>query len=177
MRVYWPTTLAHLAETLGGETLASGPVTVHAVTPTLRDYYADADPRDLEEELEFVAMTDAAGQSLRLLAGEGDAARPRRCVAALEVADGGVLDGPGGRGSWSAPERSQVVLAGDLRPAQLVSVHVDGEEAEADVRAALAALPAADAGDEDAAFVVENTEGHDLLWYDATEVALLLLEP
>ncbi len=56
----------------------------------------------------------------------------------------------------------------------LASVHVDDGDAEADVRAAVAALPAADAGDEDAQFTVEACEGHDLLWYDANELPILL---
>ena len=173
MRVYWPTTLTALAAAAESGLLAPAPATVHAVTPTLRDYYADADPRDLEEELEYVAMTDAAQQSLRALAGpDGVGAPARRVVLALEVAD---LAGPPVRGdSWAAPERSQLELGDELRLDRLVSVHLDSEDAEADVRAALTALPAADAGDEDAQFTVEACEGHDLLWYDATELSLLL---
>ncbi|GAA0313628.1 DUF6912 family protein [Kineococcus aurantiacus] len=174
MRVYWPTTLKGLARLAGSGELAAAPVTVHAVTPTLRDFYADADPRDLEEELEYVAMTDAAGESVRLLAGElaGEpAAVPRRVVLALDVPDDAVTSE---RRSWSAPERSRVLLGVPLRVEDLASVHVDDAEAEADVRAAVAALPAADGGDEDARFTVEACEGHDLLWYDAGELPLLL---
>ncbi|NIZ90795.1 DUF6912 family protein [Kineococcus rubinsiae] len=169
MRVYWPTTLGALSA-LEGDVLASGPVLAHAVTPALRDYFADADPRDLEEELEFIAMTDAAEESLRLLAAAGGSAR--RVVLALDVPD---PSGPAPeRGAWSGPGRSRVELAGGLLLSQLVSVHVDAEEAEADVRAAIAALPAADAGDEDARFTVESVEGHDLLWYDQSELSLLI---
>ncbi|PRY14758.1 DUF6912 family protein [Kineococcus rhizosphaerae] len=170
MRVYWPTTLTALARLAGSGELAPAPVTVHAVTPTLRDFYADADPRDLEEELEFVAMTDAAGRSVRLLA-EEPAAAPRRVVLALDVPDAAVEST---RGAWSGPERSQVRVDVPLRLADLVSVHVDDAEAEADVRAAIGALAAADAGDEDAQFTLEACEGHDLLWYDAGELPLLL---
>lgn len=170
MRVYWPTTLETLAVTAETGLVGTAPVTVHAVTSTLRDYYADADPRDLEEELEFVAMTDAAEESLRLIA--GSAAPARRVVLALEVPDD--LAAPGERGAWTGPDRSRLQLGGDVRLDALVSVHVDAAEAEADVRAAVAALSAADAGDEDARFTVEATEGHDLLWYDASELSLLL---
>ena len=167
--MYWPTTLGALSA-LQGDVLATGPVVAHAVTPALRDYYADADPRDLEEELEFIAMTDAAEESLRLLAAAGGSAR--RVVLALEVAEptGPVPE----RGAWTGPDRSRVGLRDDLLLTQLVSVHVDAEEAEADMRAAIAALPAADAGDEDARFTVESVEGHDLLWYDRSELSLLI---
>ncbi|WP_432482616.1 DUF6912 family protein [Kineococcus esterisolvens] len=171
MRVYWPTTLPALAEVAPSGVLAAAPVAVHAVTPALREFYADADPRDLEEELEYAAMSDAAEQSLRLLAGLPGGAQPRRVVLALDV-PGRALPRPDA--GWSAPERSRVVLDADLLLSDLVSVHVDDAEAEQDLRAALAALPAADAGDEDARFTVESAEGHELLWYDATELPLLL---
>ena len=171
MRVYWPTTLADLAAAVPSGVLAAAPVTAHAVTPVLRDFYADADPRELDEELEYVATTDAAGRSLRLLAAAPVGTAPRRVVLALEVA-GPVAPLPGA--GWAAPERSQVVVQSDLSLADVVSVHVDDAEAEADVRAALTALPASDAGDEDAQFAVESVEGHELLWYDATELPLLL---
>ncbi len=98
MRVYWPTTLAALARLADAGELAAAPVTAHAVTPTLRDYYADADPRDLEEELEYVAMTDAAGESVRLLAAEAEGAAPRRVVLALDVPDAAVQVGARGLG-------------------------------------------------------------------------------
>ena len=171
MRVYWPTTLAQLARVAESGDLAPAPATVHAVTRTLRDYYADADPRDLEEELEYVAMSDAAEQSVRLLTQDPSAA-PRRVVLALDVADGDV-EVPADAG-WSAPQRSQVTVTVPLGLAALASVHVDDGEAEPDVRAAVAALPAADGGDEDARFTVEACEGHDLLWYDASELPVLL---
>ncbi|WP_432521273.1 DUF6912 family protein [Kineococcus sp. SYSU DK006] len=173
MRVYWPTTLPALARAAQEGRLAPGPASVHAVTPALRDYYADADPRDLEEELEYVAMTDAAEQSLRLLAApDASGAAPRRVVLALDVPDSAVDVGE--RGAWTAPERSRVQVRTALVLDDVVSVHVDDADAEADVRAALAALPAADAGDEDAVFTVEACEGHELLWYDASELPLLL---
>jgi hypothetical protein len=174
MRVYWPTTLTALAGAVENDELAGAPATVHAVTRTLRDFYADADPRDLEEELEWVAMTDAAGQSLRLLADDlavDPTVAARRVVLALDVPDAEVTAEPAG---WAAPERSQVRVASGLRLAQVVSVHVDDREAEGDVRAAVVALPAADAGDDDATFALDQCESHDLLWYDASELVVLL---
>jgi len=174
VRVYWPTTLTALARVVSHEDLAQAPVTVHAVTRTLRDFYADADPRDLEEELEWVAMTDAAGESLRLLAGDLDVdptVAPRRVVLALDVPDEAVTVPQAG---WAAPERSQVHLQQPLRLQDLASVHVDDGEAEDDVRAAVVALPAAAAGDDDATFALDQCEAHDLLWYDASELSVLL---
>ena len=43
-------------------------------------------------------------------------------------------------------------------------------DAEADVTAAAAALGAADAGDDDAQFVVDGAEDHELLWFATQEV-------
>ncbi|GMA88471.1 hypothetical protein GCM10025868_37210 [Angustibacter aerolatus] len=52
----------------------------------------------------------------------------------------------------------------------MVSVHLDDDLALDDVAAAVRALPAADAGDEDAQAVVDDAEGHELLWFDVTEL-------
>ena len=41
------------------------------------------------------------------------------------------------------------------------------------MRAAAAALPAADRGDDDAKFPVDRAEGHELLWYAAQELPYL----
>jgi hypothetical protein len=54
--------------------------------------------------------------------------------------------------------------------AKVVSGHVDDLAAAADVRTAVAALPAADAGDEDAQFSVGAAEGHELMWYATQEL-------
>jgi hypothetical protein len=55
-----------------------------------------------------------------------------------------------------------------------VSALVDDPTAEADVRRAVAALPAAEAGDEDAGWVVDALEDHELGWYAAQELDALL---
>ena len=49
-------------------------------------------------------------------------------------------------------------------------------DAAQDVGAALGALTAADAGDDEACFVVEAVEDHELLWYDVSELGTLLVE-
>ena len=58
--------------------------------------------------------------------------------------------------------------------ADVVSGHVDAMDASPDVDAAAAALPAADAGDGDAKFVVDGAEGHELLWYATQELIYLI---
>ncbi len=42
------------------------------------------------------------------------------------------------------------------------------------MRAAVDALPAADAGDEDAKFTVDGAEGHELGWYATQELSYLV---
>ena len=54
--------------------------------------------------------------------------------------------------------------------ARVVSGHIDDEVAMADVASAVAALRAADSGDDDARFVVDGAEGHELLWYATQEL-------
>ncbi|MGH8862475.1 MAG: DUF6912 family protein, partial [Jatrophihabitantaceae bacterium] len=51
--------------------------------------------------------------------------------------------------------------------------HVDDPEAAPEVRASVAALPAADRGDEDAKFIVDGAEGNELLWYAVQELPYL----
>ena len=66
------------------------------------------------------------------------------------------------------------MLVGAAVPVKLLaSAHVDEPEAAADVRAAVEALPAADAGDEDAKFAVDGAEGHELAWYATQELPYL----
>ena len=56
--------------------------TAFAVTPTLREAYAEGD----DDELADVALREAALASLRLLAGEGTSdLPPRRAVVVAEV--------------------------------------------------------------------------------------------
>ncbi len=50
---------------------------------------------------------------------------------------------------------------------------MDDPAAQAEIEAAVAALPAADAGDDDARFLVDGAEGHELLWYATQELGEL----
>lgn len=162
MRVYLPATLGMLAAAheRGSYRLPPG-LPAHAVTSALREWYTEGDL----EELEYAALLDAAASSLRALAAEPESPR-RRVVLAADVPDSSARPGSG--------EASSVVLLDEVPLRYVVSVHVDEQEAEDDVWAAVAALPAADSGDDEARFAVDEAGGHDLLWYDATEIPDLL---
>jgi hypothetical protein len=161
MRVFLPSTLPLLAEALRTGVIGPAPLAGFAVTPALREAYASGD----EEELEYAAMTAAARASLRLLARDGEQAPPRRVVLAAEV--------PVESAHWTSGDPAAVTVTTDVPVAWIASGHVDGPEAEPDVAAAVAAIDAADAGDDDAAFTVDGAEGHELLWYATQELAHL----
>jgi hypothetical protein len=160
MRVFLPSTLPALAQALEKGQVSE--TTGYAVTPSLREAYASGD----EEELEYTALTEAARASLRLLAAD-PAAPPRRVVLAVDI--------PAEQIRWDArPGEPARVLVSDAVPVKLLAAgHVDDAEADADVRGAIEALPAADAGDEDARFAVDGAEGHELAWYASQELSYL----
>jgi hypothetical protein len=160
MRVYVATTMTGLVTLL-----ADGSVEVpvaHAVTPALREWYVEGDA----EELEYAALTNAARASLHQLAAD-PAAPPRRVVLAADVADAAARPAPD-------VERAAVRLAEPVALRDVVSAHVDDADATDDVRRAVAALPAADAGDEDAQFLVDGVEDHELGWFAAQEIGPLV---
>ena len=160
MRVFLPSTLPALGEALRVGQVGQQPG--YAVTPALREAYASGD----EEELEYSALTEAARASLRMLASD-EAAPPRRVVLAAELpAEEIKLDA-------RDHEPARVLVSAAVPLARLASAHVDDAEAGPDVRAAAAALEAADAGDEDAGFAVDGAEGHELGWYATQELSYL----
>jgi hypothetical protein len=159
MRVYLPFTLPMLATLLADGQISAPRPRGYAVTPALREWYSSGD----EEELEYVAMIQAARASLRLLQA-GQAAPSRRVVLAADVPDGHTVHGAG------FDEPGLVEIGVPVSLGDVVSGHIDDPEAEADVRAAVAALDAADEGDEDARFTVDGAEGHELLWYATQEL-------
>ncbi|GAB2630343.1 hypothetical protein GCM10027168_72370 [Streptomyces capparidis] len=167
MRVYIPTTLPGLARAHEAGELGPGPLDAYAVTPGLREWYVSDDI----EELEYVALTRAAQGSLRQLAGDPGAPR-RRVVVAVDVPDSAAVADPDVGLDPSAI--GAVRLPGPVPLSDAAAVHVDAEDAEADVAAAADAVGAADAGDDDARFVVDGAEDHELLWYATQEIPALL---
>lgn len=164
MRVYLPSTLPGLRALLDAGELGGPPLPAYAVTPALREWYAEGD----DEELEYAALTLAARASVRLLDRAlllDPSTPPRRVVVVAEVPD-----------AEPAPEvdRAAVRVLSPV-PLRLVqSVHVDDPAASDDVRAAAEQLVEADLGSDDAAFVVEQAEGHELQWYATQEIGPLL---
>jgi hypothetical protein len=165
MRVYLPSTLPALAELLRTGEIGPAPVRGFAVTPALREWYSSGDI----EELEYVAMMYAARASLRLLSGD-PAAPARRVVLAAELPDG--RSGAVPAGGFDEP--ALVTIAHPVQLRDVVSAHVDDPAADSEIAAAVAAIKAADDGDDDAKFVVDGAEGHELLWYATQEIAHLL---
>jgi hypothetical protein len=79
--------------------------------------------------------------------------------------------GPPGRPDIGS---SRVRLQAPVPLSAVAALHVDGTPAEPDVAAAAEAMPRAAAGDPDAEFTVDSAEGHELEWYDVSELAQLL---
>ena len=104
--------------------------------------------------------------SLRLLAADPGAPR-RRAVLVAELPEDRVT------GGGDPDARGAVRVTGPVPLKRIVAGHVDDPDAVPDVAAAVEALPAADAGDDDAAFTVDGAEGHELMWYATQELQFL----
>ena len=136
--------------------------TAFAVTPMLREAYAEGD----DDELADVALRDAALASLRLLAGEGiSSLPPRRAVVVAEV-----------EGAAARPDLDDAVvrLSEPIAYDQVIAAYVDNADAESAVVPAIEAVDTADLGDEDAEFIVGDAQDHDLAWYAPQELPFLL---
>ena len=140
--------------------------TAFAVTPTLRESYAEGD----DDELADVALREAALASVRLLAAAADDAgsdvAPRRAVLVADL-DGGVTARPD-------LDDAVVRLSGPVAMADVIAAYVDNAAAEPAVLAAIEAVDAADLGDEDAELTVGDAQDHDLAWYATQELPFLL---
>ena len=162
MRVYIPATLAMLHQMVDDRLLHARSGTAFAVTPTLREAYAEGD----DDELADVALREAALASLRLMAGEGTSdLPPRRAVVVADV-----------EGATMRPDLddSVVRLSGPLSYDDVIAAYVDNADAEPAVVPAIEAIDAADLGDEDAEFTVGDAQDHDLAWYAPQELPFLL---
>ncbi|MHA7649079.1 DUF6912 family protein [Mycobacterium sp. ML4] len=164
--VYIPATLAMLRQLVADGSLRPVNGTAFAVTPKLRESYADGD----DDELAEVALREAALASLRLLAVEpGDGLPPRRAVLAAEV-------DPEKDGLVFRPDLDDAVVrvAGPVPMDRVIAAYVDNAGAEQAVLAAVDAIDAADLGDEDADLIVGDALDHDLAWYATQELPFLL---
>lgn len=163
IRVYVPATVPMLAELRKAGQLGDPSVLAHAVTPGLREWYAEGD----EEELEYVAFTRAAQGALRLLRHDPVAPR-RRVVVSADVPAGTLSREDVELGS------SAVRLPGPVTLAQVAAIHVDGTDAAPEVAAAADVVEEALAGDPDAQFTVDGAEDHELEWYAVSELSELV---
>jgi len=135
--------------------------TAFAVTPTLRESYAEGD----DDELADVALRDAALASLRLLGDDESGLPPRRAVLVADAEN-----------VTARPDLDDAVvrLSEPITFDDVTAAYVDNADAEPAVLAAIEAVDDADLGDEDAEFVVGDAQDHDLAWYAAQELPFLL---
>ncbi|MGH3647447.1 MAG: DUF6912 family protein [Micromonosporaceae bacterium] len=165
-RIYLPATLPALRELAAHGEWRPGPLGGHAVTPALREWYAEGD----EEEFEYVAFTRAAQAALHLLRKDPETPR-RRVVVSADVPAESIRTGEVALGS------STVTLLAPVPLADIAAFHADSADAEGDVAAAAEAVSEAEAGDPDAQFTVDAAEDHELEWYDVTELDQLAAGP
>jgi hypothetical protein len=166
MRIYIPVTLAMLQQLVADGSLRPVSGTAFAVTPKLREAYAEGD----DDELGEVALREAALASLRLLAGAAEddqegALPPRRAVLVADVGD-----------VTLRPDLDDAVvrIGAPVTTDEVVAAFVDNAAAEAQVEAAIEVIDAADLGDEDAELTVGDAQDHDLAWYATQELPFLL---
>jgi hypothetical protein len=163
VRVYIPVTLAMLQRLVDDQSMHALSGTAFAVTPTLRESYAEGD----DDELTEVALREAAMASLRLLAAEDQTSGLplRRAVLVAEV-----------DGAKVRPDLDDAVvrLAGPIGVSDVIAAYVDNAAAEPAVAAAVEVVDLADLGDEDAELTVGDAQDHDLAWYATQELPFLL---
>lgn len=118
MRVYVGTTFTGLRSLHTSGTLGPAPLAARAVTPALREWYAEGDT----EELEYVALTAAAADSLALLGDAPSDLPRRRVVIACEAPDDAV--------AAVGDPRSAVRVDAEVPVAKVASIHVDDPAAD-----------------------------------------------
>jgi uncharacterized protein DUF6912 len=167
MQIYIPVTVALLQRLVADGSLLPVNGTAFAVTPRLREAYAEGD----DDELGEVALREAALASLRLLAAADEPEAtlpPRRAVLVANVTDAEAVT--------LRPDLDDAVvrIEGPVAIDDVVAAFVDNAAAEADVTAAIAVIDDADLGDEDADLTVGDAQDHDLAWYATQELPFLL---
>jgi hypothetical protein len=167
MQIYIPATLAVLQQFVADGSLRPVNGTAFAVTPRLRESYAEGD----DDELGEVVLREAALASLRLLAGAVEAAEQSGDRLPLRRA---VLVADAGEVTFRPDLDDAVVRIGaPVARDDAVAVFVDNAAAEAHVAAAIAVIDAADLGDEDAELTVGDAQDHDLARYAPQELPFL----
>ncbi|MDY6998095.1 MAG: hypothetical protein SW019_15955 [Actinomycetota bacterium] len=151
-----------LSRLVADESLQPVNGTAFAVTPTLREAYAEGD----DDELADVALREAALGSLRLLADDATETLPSR-RAVLEADTDDVTLRPD-------LDDAVVRVAGSIPLKRVIAAYVDNAAAEPAVKAAIEVIDAADLGDEDAELTVGDAQDHDLAWYAPQELPFLL---
>jgi hypothetical protein len=164
VRIYVPATLPMLRRLVAEAALRPIGGTAFAVTPALREAYTTDD----DEELEYIAMRDAARACLRLLSIESDADQPgwhRRAVVAADVDEYTVR-----------PDLDDAVVRvlDEIPGLRVAAVHIDEPDAEYAVSEAAKVVDRADLGDPDAEFVLGSAEDYELAWYQPGELPFLL---
>lgn len=182
MRIYVPATLDELdaiTHTSGAARWTVAPRRVHAVTKDLEAGLPDEDA----EGLEYIALLNAADDSLALIAGRPDAAH-QRVVITVEVPDEAVGPVAGTTASGSQdddePVASEIEVISTVENVAIVCVHVDELEAAGDIADVLAAADeesdaeaTTDVGAESETALdeaLERVTDRDLLWYDWSEI-------
>lgn len=175
MRIYIPVTSSAVTDLVEGRPLTPSSVagtTAFAVTPGLRAWYGEDQPPGAdapdEEDLEYVACSEAARACLRLLAADPDSPR-RRVVLAMDVRDDEVA-------VRDDLDRGVVRTRASLTAAQLAALFVDDTGAVPAVTRAAEVIDAADLGDAEAEETVGDTEGFELSWFGPGELALVDLD-
>lgn len=162
MRVYIPATLAMLQGLVADGDMQPLSGTAFAVTPALRESYAEGD----DDELAEVAIGEAAMASIRLLAADSrdDGLPLRRAVLIADV------------DAEPRPDLDTAVVrvSGRVSLDQVAAAYVDNAVAEPAVAAAIEVIDSADLGDEDAELTVGDAQDHDLAWYATQELPFLL---
>nr|WP_120491143.1 hypothetical protein [Corynebacterium lactis] len=162
MRVYIPATFSMLQSLKDDGLIHARSGWGFAVTEALRDFYTEGD----DEELSDIAFDEAARASLRLLDAEAPEVKfPfRRVVISADV------------DAQEQPDMGEAVvkLSGPVSLSDVAALHIDVEQSEEKVKAAIAAVDAADLGDEDAELAVGDALEIPLAWYDVAELGMVV---
>jgi hypothetical protein len=150
MRAYVPVERSSLAALVADGRLA-GPRDACAVTPALREWYAEGD----DEDLEYAAQSRAADLSLALISEDS---HPRRIVLAV---DAQAEPAPG------VDDLVGVTITGTILLSDVAAVLID---APAAVPAVVAAIEALTGSSAEVPPEVEVLDEHELAWYAPEEL-------